>query len=129
MALPLLRNAIQNARTLNRTSAGPYQVDFVGRLILRFTEPPYRLWAPSPAAFVPAGVEPAVSVVAKFEELQRQLIDAVEEANGLALTEIKIAWPVYVRVKYNMFASLKILPAHQRRHLWQAEQTARMPAA
>ena len=129
MALPLLRNAIQKARTLNRTSAGPYPVDFVGRLVLRFTEPPYRLWAPSPAAFVPAGVEPAASVAAKFEELQRQLIDAVEAANGLALAEIKIAWPVYVRVKYNMFASLKILPAHQRRHLWQAEQAARIAAA
>jgi hypothetical protein len=128
VALPLLRNAIQKARTLNRMSAGPYQLDLVGRLILRFTEPPYRLWAPSPAAFVPAGVEPPASVVAKFEELQRQLIDAVEAANGLALTEIKIAWPVYVRVKYNMFASLKILPAHERRHLWQAEQAARMAA-
>ena len=129
MALPLLHSAIQKARTLNRTSAGPYQVGFVGRLILLFTEPPYRLWAPSPAAFVPAGVEPAASVVTKFEELQRQLIDAVEAANGLALTEIKIAWPVYVRVQYNMFASLQILPAHQRRHLWQAGQAAKMAAA
>lgn len=122
MALPLLRKAIEKARTLDRTSAGPYQVDFIGRLVLRFTEPPYRLWAPSPAAFVPAGVEPAASVVARFEELQRQLIEVVEAASGLALTEIKVAWPVYVRVKYNMFASLKILPAHERRHLWQAEQ-------
>jgi hypothetical protein len=129
IALPLLHKAIRQATTLDPTRASPYQTDFVGRLILRFTEPPYRLRAPSPAAFVPAGVEPAASVLAKFEELQGQLIQAVEAASGLALTEVKISWPVFVRVKYNMFSSLKILPAHQRRHLWQAQQAARMVAA
>ena len=129
MALPILRDGIREARRQNRVSTGPYRIDFVGRLLLRFTEPPYRLWAPSPASFVPSGIEPAATVLAKFEELQRQLLDVVEAANGLALTRIKIAWPVYVRLKYNMFSSLKIIPAHQRRHLWQAEQAARMPAA
>src|SRR5260370_42543426 len=98
-------------------------------MILRFNEPPYRLWAAAPAAYVPSGVEPAASVVARFEELQRQLIEVVERADGLALTEIKVSWPVFVRVKYNMFASLKVLPAHQRRHLWQAEQAAKVAAA
>ena len=124
IALPILRDAIRAARTQDRVSAGPYQIDWVGRLILRFTEPPYHLWAPAPAAFVPAGVEPATSVLGKFEDLQRQLAVVVEEANGLALTRIKVSWPVYVRVRYNLFASLKVLPAHQRRHLWQAEQAA-----
>ena len=128
MALPLLRDAIREARTQNRMSEGPYRIDFVGRLILRFTEPPYRLRAPSPASFVPSGVEPAAAVLGKFEALQRELLGLVEAANGLALTRIKIAWPVYVRLKYNMFSSLKMIPAHQRRHVWQAEQAARMPA-
>ena len=125
MALPKFHNAIREAQSNNLLSPGPYQIDFVGRLLLRFTEPPYTLRAPSPASFVPAGVEPAATVVSKFEELQRELIGIVEASNGLALTRIKIAWPVYVRLTYNMFASLKMFPAHQRRHLWQAEQAAR----
>ena len=128
MALPILRDAIRQARTQNRVSAGPYRLDFVGRLLLRFTEPPYPMRGPSPASFVPSGVEPEAAVLAMFEALQRELLAVVEAANGLALTRIKIAWPVYVRLKYNMFSSLKMIPAHQRRHVWQAEQAARMPA-
>ena len=81
--------------------------------------------APSPASYIPNGVEPRADVLRKFEELQRQMIELVESVDGLALCEIKISWPVFVPIKYNMFASLKVLPAHQRRHLWQAEQVAR----
>ncbi len=125
-ALPLLRKAINEARSQNRLSDGSYRLDFVGRQILRFTEPPYRLRAPSPASYIPDGVEPPAAVLGKFEELQHELICLVEAANGLALCQIKISWPVYVRIRYNMFASLKIIPAHQRRHLWQAEQAAKM---
>jgi len=128
IALPLLRDAIREARRENRVSAGPYKIDFVGRLVLRFTEPPYRLRAPSPASYLPSEVAPVAAVLAKFTALQRELLEVVDAANGLALTRIKVAWPVYVRLKYNMFSSLKMIPAHQRRHMWQAEQAARMPA-
>jgi DinB superfamily len=124
-ALPLLRKAVGQARAQNRFSDAPYRLDFIGRQVLRFTEPPYRIKAPSPSSYFPDGVEPPAAVLAKFEELQRELIQLVESADGLALCEIQIPWPVYVRIKYNMFASLKIIPAHQRRHLWQAEQAVK----
>ncbi len=120
MALPKLREAVRNAQSQNWLSDGPYSLDLVGKVLLRFTEPPYKLRAPSPAAFVPTGVEPSANVLRKFEELQREMINVVEASNGLALTRIRIPWPVYVRLRYNMFASLKMIPAHQRRHLWQA---------
>lgn len=126
MALPKLREAVRNAQSQNWLSEGPYRLDFVGKVLLRFTEPPYRLRAPSPASFFPTGAEPAAAVLRRFEELQREMVSVVEAANGLALTRIKIAWPVYVRLTYNMFASLKMIPAHQRRHLWQAEQAANL---
>jgi hypothetical protein len=125
MALPLLRKAADKAKAQNRHSEGPYRLDPIGRFILRFTEPPYRMKAPSPASYIPNGVVPRADVLREFEELQRQMIELVESVDGLALCEIKISWPVFVPIKYNMFASLKVFPAHQRRHLWQAEQVAR----
>jgi hypothetical protein len=124
MALPLLRKAAEKATLENRRSKEPYRVDPIGRLVLRFTEPPYRMKAPSPASYFPSGVEPRADVLRRFEALQRQMIELVESVDGLALCEIKISWPVFVPIKYNMFASLKVFPAHQRRHLWQAEQVA-----
>src|SRR3954453_9350140 len=128
MALPLLRKADEKAREQDRRNEGAYRLDAIGRFILRFTEPPYRLKAPSPASYAPSGVEPREVVLRKFEQLQREMIELVESANGLPLCDIAISWPVFVPLKYNMFASLKIFPAHQRRHLWQAEQVARFSA-
>ena len=125
MALPLLRKAAEKARVENRVSKGAYRLDRVGAFVLRFTEPPYRIKAPSPASYFPTEVEPRADVLRRFEELQGQVVELVESANGLALCDIKISWPVFVPIKYNMFASLKVFPAHQRRHLWQAEQVAR----
>jgi hypothetical protein len=125
MALPLLRKAANKARAENRRSKGPNRLDPIGRFVLRFTEPPYRMKAPSPASYFPNGVEPRADVLRRFEELQRQMIELVESVDGLPLCDIKISWPVFVPIKYNMFASLKVFPAHQRRHLWQAEQVAR----
>ena len=124
-ALPLLRKGITTARAQNRVTNEPYRLDFIGRQVLKFTEPPYRLRAPSPASYNPTGVEPRAAVLARFEQLQSELIDLLQSADGLALCQIKVPWPVYVRIRYNMFASFKILPAHQRRHLWQAEQAVR----
>ena len=125
MALPLLRKAVEKATLGNRRSKEPYRMDPIGRLVLRFTEPPYRMKAPSPASYFPSGVEPRADVLRRFERLQSEMTELLESANGLALCDIKISWPVFVPIKYNMFASLKVFPAHQRRHLWQAEQVAR----
>jgi hypothetical protein len=36
---------------------------------------------------------------------------------------VKIGSPFNTRVKYNVFSALSVLPRHQHRHLWQAEQT------
>ena len=125
-ALAVLRNGIERARAQNRLTDQPYRLDFIGRQVLKFTEPPYRLRAPSPASYNPTGVEPRAAVLARFEQLQNELIDVLQSADGLDLCEIKVPWPVYVRIRYNMFAGFKILPAHQRRHLWQAEQAAKL---
>src|SRR5579864_479977 len=101
MALPLLRKAVEKATLENRRSKEPYRIDPIGRLVLRFTEPPYRMKAPSPASYFPSGVEPRANVLLQFESLQRDMIELVESANGLALCDIKISWPVFVPIKYN----------------------------
>src|SRR5437764_3700019 len=90
MALPLLRKAADKARAENRQSQRPYRLDPIGRLVLRFTEPPYRMKAPSPASYFPNGVEPRADVLRQFEELQGQMIELVESVDSLALCDIKI---------------------------------------
>jgi hypothetical protein len=60
--------------------------------------------------------------VAEFDEWQRRQVDLVRQAEGLPLGRLWIVSPFDRRIRYNAFACLTILPRHQHRHLWQAEQ-------
>jgi hypothetical protein len=46
----------------------------------------------------------------------------VEAADGLPLGSVRITSPFDPRLRYNLYSCLTILPRHQHRHLWQAEQ-------
>jgi hypothetical protein len=77
---------------------------------------------PHSTPFVPTGTDAPSRLIAEFDRLQEQQVACVREADGLPLGRIKIISPFDVRVKYNLYACLTILPRHQHRHLWQAEQ-------
>jgi hypothetical protein len=114
--LPALDAALPNALKGN----GPYKMDLKGRLIVWFLEPPYRMKTKAVASF-----QPRISgkdVLAEFLESQNTVVEAIRRCNGLDLNRMKITSPVDARLSYNAYAALKLLPAHQRRHLWQAQQ-------
>ena len=61
-------------------------------------------------------------LITEFGRLQEEQLTLTRDAAGLPIDRIKIASPFYVRPRYNLYAALTILPRHQHRHLWQAEQ-------
>jgi hypothetical protein len=61
-------------------------------------------------------------VLERFDYLQLELRARVEGAAGLSIDRIGLRSPFDERVTYNLYAAFCILNAHQRRHLWQAEQ-------
>ena len=73
-------------------------------------------------AFVPTGDQPPAELIGEFERLQEEQIACAHEADGLPLGRLKVGSPFESRIKYNLFSVLTILPRHQHRHLWQAEQ-------
>ena len=60
--------------------------------------------------------------MAEFRGLQGKIAELIHEAHDLDLRRVKIVSPFDKRVKYNVYSAFRILIAHQRRHLWQAEQ-------
>jgi hypothetical protein len=121
--LPLFRNAFREARARGLTTSNPsYRIDFTGWMLLKSVEPPVRFPMRTPDAFVPPTIEPKERVVREYEDLQRQIASLLDEAADLALGRIRITSPFKSRVKYNAYAAFRLIPAHQRRHLWQAER-------
>jgi hypothetical protein len=127
--IPLLREALQKeaARTPGRAAAADqrYRRDALGWLLSVIMPPPVR-WvrARTSEPFRPVPVGTAAELVARFDELQAEQISCLRAADGLPLNSIRIPSPFNARARYNAYSCFVILPRHQHRHLWQAEQVA-----
>ena len=99
-----------------------YRMDFIGGLLRWFLEPPYRIKTPTSPGFVPAAVADRHRVLADFMEQQRAAAMAITHAQGRDLGKLRVTSPFNPRVRYNVFAALRVITTHNRRHLWQAER-------
>jgi len=120
--LPTLRKAIDDARERGFKSDAQPKMDVIGRVLRWFLEPPIRQRLKTTAPFVPRSARAKAEAFGEFSALQSKLSDLLQEAKGLDLRRIKVISPFDKRVKYNLYSAFRILVAHQRRHLWQAEQ-------
>jgi hypothetical protein len=123
--LPLISDAIIRGRALKLFASGPFRRDIVGWFVHWITEPPVRVRVRTTAPFVPSGVEPKDSVLNLFDTLQARLVSCLHDAAGLDLGRLRITSPFDSRLRYNLYSCLRILPAHQRHHLAQAEEAIR----
>lgn len=120
--LPSLRDAVAQGRAQGLSGEGPYRRDFLGWLLCKMTEPPVRLRVKTTAQFVPQELAPPDEVMREFDGLQREVKAVIREARGLALDRLKVRSPFDPRLRYNVYSALRLIPAHQRHHLWLAEK-------
>jgi hypothetical protein len=100
---------------------GNFKRDLVGRILAWTLEPPYRMKTKTLATYVP-GADHLADPLGTFLASQQQLIETLYRANGIALDRLKVQSSFNPRIHYNLLSFFSILAAHQRRHLWQAEQ-------
>jgi hypothetical protein len=117
--LPLIADAMAQAPRLTANRA--LRTGALTRLFLRNLESPSRLRFKVPASLVPQQHD-FNSAWSAFEESQVELAKAIHSAIGLAIDQVRVESPVYARFSYNAYGALRMLAAHQRRHLWQIEQ-------
>lgn len=117
--LPAISSAIVLAPRL--TGNRRLRTGAITRLFLRNLEPPYRLRFKVLAPLVPCdhGFDSAWSA---FENSQVELLKTIQSAIGLAVDQVRVKSPVYGGFSYNVYGALRMLAAHERRHLWQIQQ-------
>lgn len=121
--LPVLQTAIDDARKRGRanTKRQP-KMDVIGRVLRWFLEPPIRQRLKTSAPFVPRSVRAKAEAFGEFAALQSKLAEQIAAARDIDLNKVKIVSPFDKRVRFNVYSAFRIVIAHQRRHLWQAEQ-------
>jgi hypothetical protein len=120
--LPLIRRALDEAVGLGGGVPVRFRRDFTGWMLWRTAGPPPRFRVRTTAPFVPTGADPLPDLVGTFDSLQAEQIACVHQADGRPVHRVKIVSPFDPRLRYNLYACLTVLPRHQERHLWQAEQ-------
>jgi hypothetical protein len=123
--LPILKDGIAHARQIAAPVPARYRRDLSGWLLWKTIGPPVRLRIKTTAPFLPAGDTNRSDSVREFNSLQAELIQCVKECDGLPIQRIRVTSPFEARVKYNLYSALTIIPRHQHRHLWQAEQVGK----
>lgn len=117
--LPVLREAVRAGGGAKKPRKP--KMDLMGRLLAWFLEPPIRKRVQTAAPFVPRAVRAKAEAFGEFASLQEKLIELLREARHADL-RAKIVSPFDRRVRYNLYSAFRIMAAHERRHLWQAEQ-------
>lgn len=117
--LPAICSAVGAAPNL--TANRPLRTGAFARLFIRNLEPPYRLRYKVLAQIAPQRRD-FEAAWDGFMESQAQLSEVVGSAAGLAIDRVRIKSPVYARISYNVYGALRILTAHERRHIWQVQQ-------
>jgi hypothetical protein len=119
---PLWQQVIASAGPRKTELNAPYPIDFWGRLFSWILEPPPRIRSKTITAFEPSDCKTVGLVLEGFVDRQQRILGALHRCRGRAIDQVKIASPADPRIRYSIWSSFVINAAHQRRHLWQAEQ-------
>ena len=103
----------------------PFSFSHFERWFLRSLEPPVRMKVRAPRTFVPGSGLDARDVYQRFLAAQDGLEQRIRTAEGLDLRRIRVASPLSRLLRFRLGFALAYLLAHERRHLWQAEQVRR----
>lgn len=124
----VLEQTLAQAAAQGPRAAGPFAYGWFGGWILKNTEPPPKRRFKAGRSFQPVYGQPVTAVLPTFLHLQGQLAGQVQQANGLDLETIKAPAPGLGPLRFSLLVTFAWIAAHERRHLWQADQVRRNPA-
>ena len=125
--LPRIDEAIAEAIRRGLYGDGPYTHDLLGRLFVLSMEPPAKIKVKAPESFRPGARRARSEIMAAFRAYQVQFVDRLRQANGLDLRRAKVHSPASSWIKVSLNSGFALMVAHERPHLWQAQQVVTSP--
>lgn len=124
--VPRISEALGTLRQKNLANKERFRLDWNARLLKYWLEPPSRLRLPTGAAFQPIQVQDPAGVLSLFQALNLELEEKLAAARGLALDAERIRSPFAENMQYSVYSAFVLIAAHNRRHLWQAENALKV---
>jgi hypothetical protein len=122
LLLARIDEGIEQARTKQLFSEEPFSYGLLGKRFVSSQEPPVKKKVKTFKQYVPPPDRSLDKVVPEFMALQNEFEERIRAADGLNLSRIKISSPVSKLIRFNLAVWFAATAAHERRHLWQAQQ-------
>jgi DinB superfamily len=127
-----VRAAVDDGRSRQVTGSGPFTYGLLSRKFIASMERPVRRKSQAPKRYVPPAEADPQDTLAEYRRISVEMRRLAQSAAGLDLARVKStlpALPALLRavVKMPLGARFELITAHDRRHLWQAEQVRNHP--
>lgn len=123
----LMRQAVDEARRRGLARGGPLAPGPFGRWFIRSQEPPVTRRFRTPGKIRPASGLARAEIVSRFREAHDLLRGIARDAATIDANRATYANPFLKMIRMKVATGLLVLPAHDRRHLWQAERVTKHP--
>ncbi|MCU0228930.1 MAG: DinB family protein [Bryobacterales bacterium] len=122
-----MRLAFERERQNAPLAPAAFRVGFLASKFLSILEPPYRVKVKAPTSVLPsASLEPK-RVIEEFVRTREEYLAFGRDAARVDMSSIRFKNPAIPVWKISLTEGLLIMLAHDRRHLWQAENVRKGP--
>ena len=120
---------LQRAASAARAGHVPYRAGgFASKYFLKKTEPPVSTKIKAPQKIQPSAKISVAEALAKFQHSNDAIRQFASETAGVDLCGVRFKNPfIPLLMNFTVASGLLIIAAHNRRHLWQAEQVLKQP--
>jgi len=117
-----MREAATRARAQHKHRRRPARPGLVGGWFVGWLEPPVkpRMRGRAPKKIRPRPSPALADAYASFKGSQIEVREFLRAHSDLDLTGVRFRNPFVAGVRFSLATGLHVIPAHERRHLWQA---------
>ena len=124
-----MKPVIADGRARGITGTGPFRYGWFSRWFEAEMEPPPRRRTRTPPVFeITANSDhQKAAILSAYRTTGDEWLAVLESARGLDLRKVNTTSPVTRLLRFPLGAYFRVSTAHERRHLWQAEQVITAP--
>jgi DinB family protein len=122
-----IRTAIESARHNGWTRQGAIAPTIAGRMFVRSLEPPVKRKSQAPAKIRPRGTDDRVEIMRRYHAAHRDIGTLIESCASIDVNRATFQNPFVPLVRMRVGTGLRVIAAHDRRHLWQAQRVTEAP--
>jgi hypothetical protein len=117
-----IRGAVETARLKGWTRSGPAAPGFFGRKFVASLEPPVKRRTFAPGKIKPRPSTSRDAILRGYHQAHDEIRQLIREAATIDINRATFQNPFLALIKVKVATAFNVIAAHDRRHLWQAEQ-------